>query len=105
MLNRVKRPRQLYQLHTSFIYDHSTDLLHAIIHIPMYRESHVLTLKRYIPVPIYSPGLERFIQINPEQVYLAQIPDNTLKRTMDEQDLNTCLNIGHAYFCEDQALQ
>lgn len=71
----------------------------------MYRESHVLTLKRYIPVPIYSPGLERFIQINPEQVYLAQIPDNTLKRTMDEQDLNTCLNIGHAYFCEDQALQ
>lgn len=105
LLIGVKRPIELYQLHTSFLYDQETDLLHAIVHIPMYRESHVLTLKRYIPIPFYSPGLERFLQINPEQIYLAQSPDNTLIKTLNEDDLNACLNIGHAYFCEDHALQ
>ena len=105
MLIGVKRPIELYQLHTSFAYDHSTNILHAIIHVPMYRESHVLTLKRYIPVPFLSPSLDKFIQIEPEQVYLAQSSDNTLIKIMDEQDLNSCLNIGHAYFCEDHSLQ
>lgn len=105
MLIGVKRPIELYQLHTSFVYDQNTDLLHAIVHIPMYRESHILTLKRYIPIPFFSPGLDKFIQITPEQNYLAQSQDNTLIKTLNEDELNACLNIGHAYFCEDQAFQ
>ena len=105
LLVGVRRPLELYQLHTSFLFNQETGILHAIIHIPMYRESHVLTLKRYIPFPFFSPGLQKFIQIEPHQIYLAQSPDNTLMKTLDEQDLNACLNIGHAYFCEDHALQ
>ena len=49
LLVGVRRPLELYQLHTSFLFNQETGILHAIIHIPMYRESHVLTLKRYIP--------------------------------------------------------
>lgn len=105
MLIGVKRPIELYQLHTSFVYDQTTKLLHAIVHIPMYRENHVLTLKRYIPIPFFSPGLNKFIQINSEQNYLAMSQDNTLIKTLNEDDLNSCLNIGHAYFCEDHSLQ
>lgn len=105
LLVGVKRPIELYQLHTSFIYDQDSGILHAVIHVPLYRESHVLTLKRYVPIPFFSPKLERFIQISPTQTYLAQSPDNTLIKTLDEQDLSACLNIGHAYFCEDHALQ
>ena len=49
LLVGVRRPLESYQLHTSFLFNQETGILHAIIHIPMYRESHVLTLKRYIP--------------------------------------------------------
>jgi len=101
----VKKPLELYQLHTSFLYDQTTDIIHAVVHVPMYRESHVLTLKRYVPIPFLSPGLDRFIQINSDQNYIAQSSDGTLVKMMTETDLNACLNIGHAYFCEDHALE
>jgi len=75
---------------------------------PLFRflctESHVMTLQRYIPIPFFSPGLGRFIQINSEQTYLAQSRDGTLMKMMDTKDLNACLNIGHAYFCEEHAM-
>jgi len=105
MLIGVKRPIELYQLHTSFVYDPDKDLLHAIVHVPMYREKHVLSLKRYIPIPFYSPGLNKFLQIDPNENYLAHNADVTLIKTLSEPDLSDCLNIGHAYFCEDHSLQ
>ena len=104
MIVRVKQPLELYQHHAPFLCDHETHL-HAIVHIQMYRESHVQTLKQYIPFPFYSPELQKFIQITQQQTYLAQCPDNTLMKTLSEQDLSSCLNIGHAYFCKDHALK
>jgi len=105
MLIGVKRPIELYQLHTSFAYDPETDTLHVIIHVPMYREKHMLSLKRYVPIPFFSPGLNKFLVIEPKETYLAHNADVTVIKTLAEPDLSDCLNIGHAYFCEDHSLQ
>lgn len=105
LLIGVKKPLELYQLPTSFVYNHHNDILHVIVHVPMYRESHILQLQRYIPIPFYAPSLEKFVQVNSDAQYLARSPDGTLLKTLSEHDLNACLNIGHAYFCEDHALE
>jgi hypothetical protein len=71
----------------------------------MYRDSHVLTLHRYIPTPVFIPGLGKFVEIMPGPTYLARSSDGTSIKTLTTGDLNACLNIGHTYFCSEHFLQ
>jgi len=104
LLVGIRRPLELYQLHTSFAFNQTSNILFAVIHVPMYRESHVLSMQRYIPIPFYVPTLDRFIEIRAEHEFLARSQDGTLIKTLSDTDLSSCLSIGHAYFCEDHAL-
>ena len=97
---------ELYQLPASFLYDKETNNLHIILHVPLYREAHILSLYRYVPTPIPLPtehGLI-FMELDPKRIYLARSRDGTLTRSLTLAELDDCLSIGHAYFCDDQAL-
>ena len=97
----------MYQLPTSFLYDSSQRNLNLIIHVPLYRESHILSLYCYIPAPVKYPTNDQalFLEIKPPKNYLARSRDGTLTRSLSDQELLDCLSIGHTYFCDDQALE
>lgn len=105
LLVGVQRPLELYQLPTSFIYNVDSKIIQAILHIPIYRESHILSLHRYLPTPFKIPDVEPFVIIKPSHLYLARSPDGNLLKTLTETDLAACLTIGHAYFCADHAMK
>lgn len=101
----IQRPLELYQLPSSFLYQPSNRTLHVIIHVPMYRDSHVLTLHRYVATPLFMPELGKFAEITPGPTYLARSSDGTSIKTFTTSDLNACLNIGHTYFCSEHFLE
>ena len=98
---------ELYQLPTSFVFNQETKVLHVVLHVPLYREAHILTLYRYVPIPILLPSSQNptFIELKPSKTYLARSRDGTLTRTLSLAELEDCLSMGHAYFCDDQALE
>lgn len=107
LLIGAQTPLELYQLPTSFIYNSTSREIHAMVHIPMYRESHILSLYQYVPTPILIQlhDVQFFLQILPTHQYLAQSPDGTLLRTMTALELESCLTIGRAYFCDNNAIE
>lgn len=107
LLIGAQTPLELYQLPTSFIYNATSREIHAMVHIPMYRESHILSLYQYIPTPILIQlhDVQLFLEILPMQQYLAQSQDGTLLRTMTTLELDSCLAIGRAYFCDNNAIE
>ena len=98
---------ELYQLPTSFVFNQDTKLLHIVLHIPLYREAHILSLYRYVPTPMLLTSLTKptFVELKPTKTYLARSRDGTLTRSLSLSELEDCLSIGHAYFCDDQALE
>jgi len=105
LLIGVQRPLELYQLPASFLFNSSSQTIHAILHIPMYRENHILALHRYIPTPFKLTHLDAFAEVRPIHQYLARSPDGTLIKRLHNEDLSACLSIGHAYFCDDHSLE
>jgi len=107
LISGVQNTHELYRIPTSFMYQPETKLLHIFVHIPMYHESHILTLYRFIPTPM--PVLEEpqlmFVEIKPSEIYLARNRDGTLTRSLTTEELNSCLSLGHAYFCDNNALE
>ena len=98
---------ELYQLPTSFVFNQESNMLHIILHIPLYREAHILSLYRYVPTPILLTSLPNptFVELKPIKTYLARSRDGTLTRSLSLAELEDCLSMGHAYFCDDQALE
>lgn len=101
----IQRPLELYQLPSSFLYQPRNRTLHVLIHVPMYRDSHVLTLHRYISTPIFLPELGKFVEVTTAPTYLARSSDGTAIKTYTTSDLDACLNIGHTYFCKEHYLE
>ena len=98
---------ELYQLPTSFVYEKETKILNLILHVPVYRDAHILTLYRFVstPIPVKDKHGLIFIQFDPIKHYLARNRDGTLTRSLTLDELDDCLSIGHVYFCDDQALE
>lgn len=106
LLMGVHNLAELYQLPASFIYDDETATVHIIVHIPLYHESHILTLYRYVNTPVQVPWqTSSYFELQPSKGYLARNRDGTLTKTLSEEELNDCLNIAHIYFCNDKALR
>jgi hypothetical protein len=95
---------ELYQLPTSFLLDPASQKLSVLVHIPMYKDSHILSLYKYFPLPL-PMNHSLFITLHPNKQYLARNRDGTLTRILNEEQLDDCLSIGHAYFCDDHALE
>jgi hypothetical protein len=100
----AQRLTELYQLPTSFLLDPNTYKLTVLVHVPMYKDSHILSLYKYFPLPLPTDH-SFFITLHPEKHYLARNRDGTLTRILKEEQLDDCLSIGHAYFCDDHALE
>ncbi len=106
LLTGAQSLAELYQLPSSFIYNPENKTVHLVVHVPLYRESHVLTLYRFIPSPVPLPWDKNlFFEINPDKNYLAQNRDGTLTRTLSPLELQDCLSMGLTYFCDDNALE
>lgn len=107
LITGIQNIHELYQIPTSFMFEPTEKLLHVFVHIPLYHESHILTLYRFIPTPmpvLQEPQL-MFIEVKPIEVYLARNNDGTLTRSLTNEELNDCLSLGHAYFCDSNALE
>jgi len=106
LLIGVQSLAELYQLRTSFVHDPSANMVHVILHVPLYREAHILSLYRYIASPLQLPwDPELFMEIKPDKQFLARNRDGTLTKTLSDLELQDCLSTGHAYFCYDNALE
>jgi hypothetical protein len=97
---------EMYQLPSSFAYDRNSNILTVVCHIPLFRESHLLSLYRYVPTPIPLPwDQEMYFTLTPTEIYLGRNKDNTLTKSLTETDLMDCTSIGHTAFCDDNSLQ
>jgi len=97
---------ELYQLPASFVYDATVSTVHVIVHVPLYREAHILSLYRYVSSPLQLPwDPELYLEIQPEKQFLGRNRDGTLTKTLSNLELQDCLSIGHAYFCDDNSLE
>ncbi len=106
LLIGVQSLTELYQLPTSFVYNPSSNTVHVILHVPLYREAHILSLYRYISSPLQLPwDPELYFELKPDKQFLARNRDGTLTKTLTYLELQDCLSIGHAYFCDDNALE
>jgi hypothetical protein len=81
-------------------------MVHVILHVPLYREAHILSLYCYISSPLqllWEPEL--YFEIKGDKQFLARNRDGTLTKTLTDLELLDCLSITHAYFCDDNALE
>jgi hypothetical protein len=106
LLIGVQSLAELYQLPASFVYDATISIVHVILHVPLYREAHILSLYRYISSPLQLPwDPELYFEIKPDKQFLGRNRDGTLTKTLSDLELQDCLSIGHAYFCDDNSLE
>jgi len=106
LLIGVQSLAELYQLPASFVYDATISMVHVILNIPLYREVHILSLYRYISSPLQLPwDPELYFEIKPDKQFLGRNLDGLLTKTLSNLELQDCLFIGHAYFCDDNSLE
>jgi hypothetical protein len=68
LLIGVQSLSELYQLPASFVYDITISIVHVILHIPLYREAHILSLYRYVSSPLQLPwDPELYFEIKPDK--------------------------------------
>ena len=65
----------------------------------MYRQDTLLTLYRYIPVPL--PINKHFLYFQPEHLYVASNTDKSLMRTLTSESFKACNKIHGVYYCNE----
>jgi len=99
--NYVHHTSDLFQLETSFLYNTSSRTLVIIVHIPMVKREHLLTMHKYVPLPLASHFME-----NASLVAKVGHKDIIASRGLEaykilsSSDLIHCNKFGNHHFCE-----
>ena len=100
-LNYVHHTSDLYQLETSFLYNPVEHVFIIILHIPMVKKEHLLTMYKYEPQPL-ATHLTENSSLVPDVGHQDIIAVTGLQayKVMSSSDLLDCLKFGNHHFCE-----
>jgi hypothetical protein len=90
----------VFRAEVSYIYlENGT--LRILVHLPCFRDEGILTLLRYIPVPLpLSEG--KTIIVKPQHTFLAVDNSGSLIQTMSSDDFGLCRKINDLITCPNQ---
>jgi len=99
-LNFVHHTSDLYQLETSFLYNPVEHVFIIILHIPMVKREHLLTMYKYEPQPL-ATHLTENSSLVPDVGHQDIIAVMGLQayKVMSSSDLLDCLKFGNHHFC------
>jgi hypothetical protein len=105
----INNPSEAYQLPTSFLYHRDTRVFSIIVHVPLYQLGKSMDLYELIAAPLKLPSQNKsepplFLQVQPNEAFLAIGSDQTIYKTFTAAQLETCLRLDNTYFCPDRAL-
>ena len=98
---------ELYQLETTYFSDGQNKLV-AMVHIPLYQLSTLMSLWEYIPTPAKTllkttSGRGKAFHFAPEKQFLARNSESYY-REMSQEDLSRCHKTGTSYICDHVAV-
>ena len=99
----ISSVNELYQMETSYISDGENNLI-AMVHIPLYQLSTLMTLWEYIPTAART-GLNdtksrgKVFHFRPKKKMLARTPE-AYYRELSQEDLSQCHRAGDTYICD-----
>ena len=82
------------------------DLLHLIIHVPLYQSHLDLDLFRYVdhPVKQLAPNLYASMDMDGQPTFLGVNRDESKYKEFSNDDLQLCYHLNRRYFCPDLSL-
>lgn len=100
----IKDPAEMRSLDTSYLFNKTSDTVHLIVHVPIFHPGEGMSLYRYMQVPIpfkLDPEgtLMTYLEIEPQEHYLALSSDLTSYTTLNDADFATCQRQGKAFYC------
>lgn len=100
-INYVHHTSDLFQLEASFLYNPVNKTLVIILHIPMVKREHLLTMHKYVPLPLASHFVENaslVAQVGHQDIIAARGLE--VYKILSSSDLIHCLRFGNHHFCE-----
>jgi hypothetical protein len=99
-LNFVHHTSDLFQLETSFLYNPVEHVFIIILHIPMVKREHLLTMYKYEPQPL-ATHLAENSSLVPDvgQDDIIAVMGLEAYKVMSSSDLLDCLKFGNHHFC------
>lgn len=100
-INYVHQTSDLFQLEASFLYNPINKTLFIILHIPMVKREHLLTMHKYVPLPLASHISENtslVAQVGHQDIIAARGLE--VYQILSSSDLIHCLRFGNHHFCE-----
>ena len=98
----VHHPSDLYQLETSYLYEPNNKTFITILHVPMVKKEHLLTMYKFLPLPL-ATHLGENSSLVPDvghQDIIAVEADQKGYKVLSSSDLLHCLHLGNHHFCQ-----
>ena len=90
-------------LPASYLYDATSRVFHAIVHVPFATPNNEMDLYKYVPTPIQIANDSKLYAsiTNQDNMYLAVSSDGTTYKTFSVRDIQDCTKFQDKFYCPD----